>query len=55
MFCSRKTFDLSKENVEKIKLRENIVYEGSFEITTPRRVRHLGIRHWCHSKEEIVF
>ena len=52
MTCSGKIFDLSIENVKK--RRENSVFGESFEITTPPRVRHLGIRNRSHAKEEII-
>ena len=42
------------KGIDLFNLREYSVFGGSFEMTTPPRVRHLGIRHRCHSKEEIL-
>ena len=54
-FVLEKNSDLSEENMDKKKTKWKQLFGGLSEITTPPRVRYLGIRHRCHSKEEIDF
>ena len=41
--------------IDLLHLRENSVFYGSSKITTPQWLRHLGLRHRCHSKKEKAF
>ena len=43
------------KGIDFFHLRESSVYGESFAITTRSRVRHLGIRHRCHSRDDVVF